>query len=189
MSPFGALIYEPGNNIWTHPGDTIYLYREPPTFLAFGALGVQRQIPFEAWRISLAEAVAKAGGLNDAQADPTSVFLYRGETRDTVEAMGYDTSQFTGPIIPVVYNLNLRDPATHFLTTTFEMRNKDVVYVSNSGAVETAKFRNFMATLYGTATDPMQAAITYYTLKSVAAGTGSVGVINTTGIAATAPAP
>jgi polysaccharide biosynthesis/export protein len=24
--PFGSLIYEPGNNIWAWPGDTIYLY-------------------------------------------------------------------------------------------------------------------------------------------------------------------
>ena len=98
MSPFGALLYEPVNNIWTHPGDTIYLYREPQTFLAFGALGTQRQIPFQAWRISLAEAVAKAGGLVDTSSDPTSVFIYRGETRETVEAMGIDTSQFKGPL-------------------------------------------------------------------------------------------
>ena len=38
-APFGALVYEPQNNIWAHPGDTIYLYREPQTFLAFGAAG------------------------------------------------------------------------------------------------------------------------------------------------------
>ena len=37
--PFGSLIYEPGNNIWAWPGDTIYLYKEPQTFLAFGASG------------------------------------------------------------------------------------------------------------------------------------------------------
>jgi hypothetical protein len=37
-APFGALVYEPSNNIWAHPGDTIYLYREPQTFLAFGAM-------------------------------------------------------------------------------------------------------------------------------------------------------
>ena len=36
--PFGALIYEPGNNIWAWPNDTIYLYKEPQTFLAFGAM-------------------------------------------------------------------------------------------------------------------------------------------------------
>jgi polysaccharide biosynthesis/export protein len=37
--PFGSLIYEPGNNIWAWPNDTIYLYKEPQTFLAFGATG------------------------------------------------------------------------------------------------------------------------------------------------------
>ena len=36
-APFGALVYEPSNNIWVHPNDTIYLYREPQTFVAFGA--------------------------------------------------------------------------------------------------------------------------------------------------------
>ena len=44
--PFGSLIYEPGNNIWAWPGDTIYLYREPQTFLAFGATGLQGQFAF-----------------------------------------------------------------------------------------------------------------------------------------------
>jgi polysaccharide biosynthesis/export protein len=28
--PFGSLIYEPGNNIWAWPNDTIYLYKEIP---------------------------------------------------------------------------------------------------------------------------------------------------------------
>lgn len=181
LSPFGALLYEPANNIWTHPNDTIYLYREPQTFLAFGALGTQRQTPFQAWRITLAEAIAKVGGLVDSTSDPTSVFLYRGETRETLEAMEVDTSQFKGPIIPVIYTLNVKDPAGYFLATTIEMRNKDVIYVANSGATEAAKFRSFMATLYGTATDPMQAAITYYSLKNVAAGTGAVSIIGTGG--------
>ena len=180
LSPFGALLYEPVNNIWTHPGDTIYLYREPQTFLAFGALGTQRQIPFGAWRISVAEAVAKAGGLVDTASDPGSVFIYRGETRETVEAMGVDTSQFKGPLVPVIYSLNLKDPGGYFLASTMEMRNKDVIYVSNSVSVELAKFRSLLATVYGTATDPMNAAITYYTLKNVQAGTGAVSIIGGT---------
>ena len=46
--PFGSLIYEPGNNIWAWTNDTIYLYKEPQTFLAFGATGVQGQFPFSA---------------------------------------------------------------------------------------------------------------------------------------------
>ena len=42
--PFGALVYQPANNVWVHPGDTIYVYREPQVFLAFGAsVGVGRK--------------------------------------------------------------------------------------------------------------------------------------------------
>ena len=35
--PFGALVYQPSNNISVHAGDTIYVYTEPQTFLVFGA--------------------------------------------------------------------------------------------------------------------------------------------------------
>src|SRR5262249_48659298 len=39
--PFGALVYEPVNNIYVRPGDTIFIYKEPQTFLAFGGTGSQ----------------------------------------------------------------------------------------------------------------------------------------------------
>ena len=136
IAPFGALVYEPTNNILVHPNDTIYLYREPQTFLAFGAVGTQQQIPFAAWRLSLAEAISKAGGLLDVQADPASVFLYRGEARDVAEAMGIDCRPYEGPVVPVIYTINLRDPAGYFLASSFEMRNKDMLYISNSFSVE-----------------------------------------------------
>src|SRR5262249_42531180 len=100
----------------------------------------QQQIPFGAWRITLAEAVAKAGGLRDDAADPASVFLYRGETRDVAEAMGIDCSKFQGPIIPVIYNINFRNPGSYFLATTFDKRKKDFFYLFNSFPVEAKKF-------------------------------------------------
>ena len=43
--PFGALVYEPANNIYVHADDTIFLYREPQTFLAFGATAEAQQQP------------------------------------------------------------------------------------------------------------------------------------------------
>jgi polysaccharide export outer membrane protein len=184
LSPFGALLYEPANNILVHPNDTIYLYREPQTFLTFGALGAQQQIPFGMWRISLAEAVAKAGGLIDGAADPASVFLYRGETREVAEAMGIDCSPFQGPIIPVIYNINFRDPASYFLATTFEMRNKDVIYVSTSVSTEATKFMSYIRTINATINDPISTAINAYTLKNII----QTGVANTAIITgATAP--
>lgn len=164
--PFGALVYEPKNNIYARPNDTIYVYNEPQTFVAFGAQGTQGQFNFGAWRISLAEAQAKAGGLNDTLADPASVFIYRGETREVAERLGIDVSKFQGPLIPVVYNVNFRDPAGYFLATKFQMRNKDVLFASNASAVEQAKVMNYIRLVTATVNDPMVAATNAIALRS-----------------------
>jgi polysaccharide export outer membrane protein len=173
VAPLGALVYEPTNNVFVHPEDTIYLYREPQTFLAFGAFGAQRQIPFDAWRITLAEAVAKAGGLVDGAADPASVFVYRGEPRETALELGIDCTPFTGPLVPVVYNINFRDPAGYFLASNFEMRNKDMIYVSNALSVESAKAMSYFQTINTTVQAPISTAISAKTLQQLLQGTGS----------------
>jgi polysaccharide biosynthesis/export protein len=151
--PFGALIYDPGNNIWAWPGDTIYLYMEPQTFLAFGASGQQGQFKFSAgptssaWRMTLAESVAAAGGLLDIQADPGSVFLYRREPRELAERLGVDCSKMDGPTVPIVYSVSFSDPAGYFLATRVQMHNKDVIFAANAQSVEITKFANFLNTL------------------------------------------
>ena len=179
-APFGALISQPSDNIYVHPGDTIYVYSEPQTFVAFGAAGTQGQFKFDAWRISLAEAVAKAGGLNDSQADPAYVMLYRGETREVAERLGIDCSPYPGPIIPVIYNVNLRDPSGYFLATSFEIRNKDVIYTSNAVSVETTKFLTYLRTIMATVNDPVVYATNLYALKAAIKGTGNLTTISTT---------
>jgi polysaccharide export outer membrane protein len=138
--PFGALIYEPGNNIWGWPGDTIYVYKEPQTFLAFGASGTQGQFPFNAWRVSLAEAVGIAGGLLDVQSNPAAVYLYRREPRELAEKLGIDCSKYEGPTVPVVYNVSFKDPGGFFLATKMQMHNKDVIFAANAQSVEVTKF-------------------------------------------------
>ena len=171
------LVYEPSNNIWVHPDDTIYLYREAQTFLAFGAMaptggsflqtGGQGHFEFGAWRISLAEGVGKAGGLNDALAEPAAVFLYRGETRDVAERLGIDCSRFPGPIIPVIYNVNFRNPEGYFLATKFQMRNKDVLYVSNATSVEITKALQYFRLTVATVNDPIVAAQNAFLLRNI----------------------
>lgn len=151
--PFGAVVYEPGNNIWAWPGDTIYLYKEPQTFLAFGAAGAQGQFQFSAgpqasaWRMTLAEGVAAAGGLLDLQADPGSVFLYRREPRELAEKLGVDCSKMDGPTVPVVYSVSFIDPAGYFLATKVQMRNKDVIFAANAQSIEIQKFTTFLNAL------------------------------------------
>ena len=120
-----------------------------------------------------------ACSLNDALADPGSVFLYRGETREVASRLGIDVNRFEGPIIPVVYMLNLRDPSGYFLAQTFQMRNKDVIYTSNAGAVEATKFLNFVRTVLATVNDPIIYATNGYGLVAAAKGTTSTTIITT----------
>ncbi len=183
--PFGALIYESQNNIYVRPKDTIFIYREPQTFVAFGATGKQGQYPFDAWRVSLAEAAAKAGGLNDTQADPASVFIYRGETREVAAMLGVDPKPYSGPIVPIIYRVNLLDPAGFFLATKFEIRNKDVLYISNAAAVDSSKLLTYLRLVMATAQDPIQAATNVYVLRNTARGTGTI-ITGIAGASATA---
>ena len=161
--PFGSLIYEPGNNIWAWPGDTLYLYKEPQTYLAFGASGQQGQFQFSAgsqssaWRMTLAEAVGAAGGLIDVQADPGSVFLYRREPRELAEKLGVDCSKMDGPTVPIVYSVSFADPAGYFLATRVQMHNKDLIFAANSQSVDITKFTNFLNSVISV---PQNAALT-----------------------------
>lgn len=141
---FNRLVREPANNIYLQPDDTIYVFSRPRTFLAFGATGKQGQFNFGNDSISLSEAVAKADGLIDAQADPQSAFLFRIENRTTLERMGVDLTGIRDKRIPTIYTVNLRDPTGYLLSTKVPMRDKDILYVGNAGSVELTKFLNLV---------------------------------------------
>ncbi|ACK49075.1 polysaccharide export protein [Methylocella silvestris BL2] len=151
--PFENLVMNASNNIYIQPGDRIYVYQEQQKFIAFGAtgaldaIGSQGEFNFDAWRINLAEAVAKAGGLQDARADASAVFLYRREPREVAKLLGVDTGRFAGDLVPVIFQVNLRDPGGYFIATRTQMRNGDVIYVSNAQSNDLSKFFNFVNTV------------------------------------------
>jgi polysaccharide export outer membrane protein len=161
-----TLVNNAAENIFLTPGDTIHVYREQQKFVALGALGssgqtsgLTAQYAFEQDRLSLAEAVAKAGGLLDARANPGHVFLYRLEYREALEKMGVNLSMFAPGqrLIPTVYRANFRDPSSFFFAQSFSMRHKDLIYVSNAESIEVLKFldyvRAFTSTVAGAKTD------------------------------------
>ncbi len=156
--PFENLVMNAANNIYIQPGDRIYVYQEQQKFIAFGAtgsvdaLGSQGEFNFDAWQINLAEGVAKAGGLQDARADAGSVFLYRREPRDVAKLLGADVTRFRGDLVPVIFQVNLRDPGGYFLATRTQMRNGDVIFVANSQSIEIQKFFTFVSSATNAAT-------------------------------------
>jgi polysaccharide export outer membrane protein len=131
------VVHDPSENIFIRPNDVIFLTREAPTFTALGALnqnvfGFNSEIAFDVETLTLAQAMGKAGGLNDLQSDPSELYVYRYEDRHFLEKLGVDTARFLTDSIPTIYRLNLRDPGGLLLATGFQMRTKDVMYVANS---------------------------------------------------------
>jgi polysaccharide biosynthesis/export protein len=97
--------------------------------------------------MTLAEAVAAAGGLLDLVADPGLVFLYRRQPRQLAEMLGVDCSKMDGPTVPIVYSVSFSDPAGYFLATRVQMHNKDIIFAANAQSVEITKFTTFLNAL------------------------------------------
>lgn len=135
------IVQDPRENIFVRPNDVIFVTRESPTFTALGALnqnvfGFNSEIPFDVETLTLAQAMGKAGGLNDQQSDPSEIYIYRYEDRPFLEKLGVDITRFTFNRIPTIYRLNLRDPSGMLLAAGFQMRSKDVMYVANARVVD-----------------------------------------------------
>jgi polysaccharide export outer membrane protein len=135
------IVHDPRENIFVRPNDVIFLTREAPTFTALGALnqnvfGFNSEIPFDVETLTLAQAMGKAGGLNDQQSDPGEIYVYRFEDRAFLAKLGVDTTRFVYDRIPTIYHLNLRDPSGLLLAAGFQMRTKDVMYVANAKVVD-----------------------------------------------------
>jgi polysaccharide export outer membrane protein len=135
------VVHDPRENIFVRPNDVIFLTRESPTFTALGALnqnvfGFNSEIPFDVETLTLAQAMGKAGGLNDNQSDPSELYVYRYEDRRYLEKLGVDTTKFTLDRVPTIYHLNLRDPSGMLLASAFQMKIKDVMYVANAKVVD-----------------------------------------------------
>jgi polysaccharide biosynthesis/export protein len=150
--PMSTLVSNPAENIYAWPGDIITLLRVPQTFSVFGATLNNTQLPFGADRINLAQAIAKAGGLQDVRADPAGVFLFRFEPPPLANAVRAPASA-TAPdgTAAVLYHLDLQQANGYFLAERFPIKEDDLIYVANAPAVQLQKFLTVVATISGPA--------------------------------------
>ena len=131
--PLATLVADPKEDIFAEPGDVVTLVQRPQTFSVFGATGRNAAITFTSDRLSLAEALAKAGGLNDNQADPRAIFLFRYEPQSLVRALGQPIA--TGApsgYSPIVYSLDLNEARNYLLARRFPVHDKDVIFVADA---------------------------------------------------------
>jgi polysaccharide export outer membrane protein len=140
QAPLSRIIANPSENIYLRPGDTITVVRQPQTFIAYGATGRDAQIPFESDGLTLGEAIAKANGLTDSRADPAGVFIFRYENEAAARAVRPSSPLIRpGETTPIVYHLDLSNPASLFLQQHFAICDRDVIYVANSPSTTVQK--------------------------------------------------
>lgn len=146
--PLDSIIRDPKQNIPLLPGDVLTALFQPWTFSVLGATGKNEEIPFEARGISLAQALARSGGLNDARADPSGIFVFRFEEAKLLNA-DVPVPHAANGTIPVVYQVDFDDPTSFFATQNFPMQDKDVIYVANASAAELEKFLRMIGIVLG----------------------------------------
>ncbi len=143
--PLEAIIRDPNQNVPLQPGDVVTALFQPYSFTALGAVTQNAEVPFEGGGLSLAQALGRIGGLRDDRASIRGVFIYRLEDPAALPADIAARARRTATgRIPVIYRLDMSQGAAFFTAQDFEIRNHDVLYVSNAPL---ADFQKFLSTV------------------------------------------
>jgi polysaccharide export outer membrane protein len=136
---------DPRQNIILRSNDVISVIYQPYSFTVMGAAGKNDEIRFEGVGLTLAQALGRIGGLRDMRADPRGVFLFRWEKPQLLGAVARGEQPNSKGLVPVIYQADLKRPETYFAVQHFEMRDGDVIYVSNSKASELQRFLSLLS--------------------------------------------
>ena len=140
--PLQTLIRDPRQNVPLHAGDVVTALFQPYSFTVLGATGKNQEINFEAQGVTLAQALARAGGLDDTRSDVRGVFIFRFENVNALQWPSTPVRTTADGKVPVIYRVDLRDPNSFFVAQNFVMDNKDFLYVSNAPVTEAQKVLN-----------------------------------------------
>lgn len=123
------------------PGDRISILSVPRSFSVMGAPGRVEQLPFSGTSVSLAEAIATAGGANPALGDAQAIFVFR-IVPDTPGPDGKPSER------GVVYHINMMRAGGYLIAQRFAMRDKDVLYIGNARANQPSKLIQIISQLF-----------------------------------------
>jgi polysaccharide export outer membrane protein len=139
-----SIINNPAENINMRPGDQVYLIRHPRTYAVLGAVSRGSTFMFDTEKVTLAEAVAKSGGPADQVGDPAGIYLFRFEPWSVAKnVLLPDQLAKLSPappeFVPILYNIRMREAEGFFVAQAVQMRDKDVVLITNASAVQLNK--------------------------------------------------
>lgn len=157
-APLDRVMREDRQNIRLSPDDQIMIDGDAASYTALGAFKSAGEFQFEAGKLTLAQAVGRAGGLLDDRADARNVYVFRNEI---VQVPSATVSGAKGPVAtattmrPVIYHVNMRDASSIALMQLFQMQKGDVLYASNAPLVDSAKLLTVFQKSVPTAAAPL----------------------------------
>ena len=135
------LLEDSSQNVYLLPDDQVFVENDAPTFTAIGAFKSVGEFEFEQGKLTLAQALARAGGLLDDRADARNFYVFRNQ-QVFIQPTSGDLKSAALPVVtskPVIYRVNLHDVANFGLMQQFKMQDGDMLYASNAGLVDAAK--------------------------------------------------
>ena len=145
-TPLTAIYRDPRENIRLKRGDQINLVAQPRRYSSFGAVGAVTLTEMPTGDVTLTAALSALGGLDTNSANARSVFVFRFERVDIARSIGIDTPE-TRKGVPVIYRLNLTEPAGFFTANNFIVQPDDILYVPRANSAELRKFFEFVQSI------------------------------------------
>ena len=146
VMPFQDILRDPRQNIPLRAGDVVAAITRPWRFIVLGATGGNREIDFQSSGISLAQAIARAGGIDDSRGNPSAVFIFRFSDPESLPSELRGVPPVDGKV-PTIFEFDLRDPAVLFAAETFPMRDHDLLYVSDAPSADLQKVFNLIGSI------------------------------------------
>lgn len=146
--PLETVIRDPAQNIRLQPQDVVTAISQSFSFTSLGETGTSAEVPFESTGITLSQALGRVGGLKSDRADVRGVFIFRLEDPAAVDPQTAAAARHTPDgRIPIIYMVDLRDPASFFVAQSFPIRDKDVLYVSRAPLSDLQRFVSIVASM------------------------------------------
>ena len=158
-----TVVRNASDNVVVRPNDQIFLTRNPRSFAVLGATQKVAQYPFDTERVSLAEAIARAGGPIDTIGDPSGIYLFRYEpwpiAKQLLAAQDIDIGQpgTKSDFVPILYQIGLEAANGYFYAQALQMRDKDVILITNAEATQLLKSLAIVRGVSGIAYDVQRA--------------------------------